>query len=216
MNLKYAVNRNPVVPPPKSRVNAKIARVVADQKHAPPARPAPSDGQNAELDAVRRVLDNLVAGRYELLIFMTGNSVWSLFALAQELGRKRDLIQALQAVQTACRSPKAAAILRRLKVPPTLGEPGLYNTRRLVYSLGRLDLAGRRILRVNGAPGDLISSRLRDQRARLREFSICHRRTPIKASMSELFSLSMTRGLRDFDPFVFPAGGLAEGRRILG
>lgn len=190
MNLKHAVTRNPVVPPPKSRVNAKVAPIVASHRRAPPQSPAAAEPLNSELEVVREMLDKLMAGRYELLIFMTGNSVWSLFVLAQRLGRLKDLVQVLQAVKIACRSPKAAAILRRFKVQPTLGEPGLYTTRRLIYALGRLDLAGRIALRLNGAHGDSIANRLRDQRARIREFSISPRRTPIKASMSELLGLT--------------------------
>ncbi|HEY0464477.1 MAG TPA: uroporphyrinogen-III synthase [Polyangiaceae bacterium] len=202
MKVKYAVARSPVVPPPKSRVNTRVAPIARGQRRAPPPLPESADVPSAELDAVRGLLDGLVAGRYEVLIFMTGNSVWSLFELAQELGRHRDLVRTLQAVTTACRSPKAAAILRRFGVQPTLGERGLFTTRRLSYALGRLNLEGLRVVRLNGAPGDAIANRLREQRARLRELKLSHRRTPIKASMSEPFSLTergVSRGLRAVD-----------------
>jgi len=169
---KHAVTRNPVAPPPKSRVNAKVAQLAPKRRRAPPPLPAATEAPNAELAAVHGLLDGLVAGRYDVLIFMTGSSVRSLFELTQELGRRKDLVRVLQATTTACRSPKAAAILRRFRLQPTLGEPGLYTTRRLIYLLGRLNLAGRRVVRFNGAPGDVIANRLQDQRARLREFSI--------------------------------------------
>ena len=188
MNLKHALTRNPVVQPPKSRANAKLPPIAAERRRAP-RLPTVCKPLNVECDAVQTLLDGLVAGRYDVLIFMTGGSVWSLFVLAQQLGRQKDLLHVLQATTTACRSPKAAAILRRFKVEPKLGAPGMYTTRRLIHLLGRLDLAGRRVVRLNGAPGDLIANRLRDQRARVRELSISHRSTPIKASMSELFSL---------------------------
>ena len=200
MKLKYAVTRNPVLPPPKSRVNAKVVSIVAERRRAP--FPVAAEALTVELAAVRGILDKLMAGRCDLLIFMTGNSAWSLFALAQELGRLRDLVQVLQVTMTACRSPKAAAILRRFKVAPTLGEPGLYTTRRLIYALRRLDLEGRRVVRVNGAPGDMIANRLRDQRARIHELSLSHRRTPIKASMSELLRLTQRGAAQGREPFA--------------
>jgi hypothetical protein len=184
MNLKHAVTRSTVLPPPKSRVNAKITAIVA-QRAIPPLPAAP----NPELDTVRAILEQLTGGRCPVLIFMTGDAVWSLFVLAQELGRLRDLVHVLQSMTTGCGSPKAAAILGRFKVQPTLGEPGLYTTRRLIHALGRLNLAGRKVVRLNGGEGDPIANRLREQRAIVREFSIAHRGRPIKSAISELFSL---------------------------
>jgi len=126
------------------------------------------------LEEVRGLLDELAAGRHEALIFMTGNSVASLFEVARELGRHSDLLNALRVVTTACRGPKAAAVLRGLGLRPTFGERGLFTIPRLIYALSRLELAGRSVVRFNGAPGDAIANELRAQRATLREFSIHH------------------------------------------
>ncbi len=182
--MKSAVIRNPMLAPPKSRVNAKVAQSVPEHRRAPPPLTAAAEALNVELETVRGLLDRLVAGRYDVLIFMTGNSVWSLFELAQELGRQGDLLRVLQAITTACRGPKAAAVLGRFGLQPTLGERGLFTTPRLIYSLSQLKLRGRRVVRLNGAPGDAIADGLRAQRARLRELSISQRLVPTKASMS--------------------------------
>jgi len=183
--MKSAVNRNPIATPPKSRMNAKVAQIVPQRRGAPAPLAAVSEALSVELDAVGGLIDRLVAGRYDVLIFVTGNSVWSLFELTHELGRRADLVHALQAITTACISPKAAAILRRFGLQPTLGERGLFTTQRLIYSLSQLKLRGRRVVRLNGAPGDAVADELRAQRARLREISISQR-------------LPLSEGLRAF------------------
>ena len=171
MNLKRSANRKPLDSAPKLRVNANGAQI-APKHGAPQTIRALAGGLNVELDDVHSLLDALVARRYQVLIFMTGDSVRSLFEITEELGRHRDLLRALQATKTACRSPKAAALLRRFKLQPTLGEHGVYTTRRLISSLGRLDLEGRTVVRLDGAPGDVIANRLREQRARSRILDI--------------------------------------------
>jgi uroporphyrinogen-III synthase len=164
IDSKNARTRNPIGAPLESRARAK------------------PEALDCDLDEVRELVDELVAGRHEVLIFMTGNSVSSLFELAQELDRHEELVTALETVTTACRGPKAAAVLRGFGLQPTLGERGLFTTPRLIYALSRLELAGRSVVRLNGAPSDAIANRLRAQHVRLREFSI-QRRSPTKASM---------------------------------
>ena len=210
MNVRSAVSGNQVVPPPKSRVNATVAPSVAEHRRPPSPLTVVDEALNMELDVVRRILDELMGGRCDLVIFTTGSSVWSLFVLARELGRLSDLVQVLQSMTTACRSPKAAAILRRFKVEPTLGEPGLYTSCRLIYALGRLDLAGRRAVRLNGDRGDPIANRLRAQRARLREFSLTSRRTLSKPAMSELFGLSERATGSGREPAARPSSDAKE------
>jgi uroporphyrinogen-III synthase len=183
--MKSAVTRNPIVAPPKSRVNAKVTRVVREHGRSAAPPPAAADALCVELDAVRGLLDRLAMGRYDVVIFMTGSSVWALFELAQELGRHGELVRALQTTTTACSGPKAAAILRSFGLQPTLGERGLFTTHRLIYSLSQLKLAGRRVVRLNGVPSDAIAHGLRAQGARLRELSISLRRLPTRAGVAD-------------------------------
>src|SRR6478609_8074149 len=73
-----------------------------------------------EPEAVRELLDELRAGRHEIVIFMTGVAVSLLFELAQELGRHAELVSALRNLTTVCRGPKPTAALRGFGVPATL------------------------------------------------------------------------------------------------
>ncbi|HET7543098.1 MAG TPA: uroporphyrinogen-III synthase [Polyangiaceae bacterium] len=185
MNSKPAVSPTPIIPPPKSRVNAMVAGSAPVHRAASSPPLTGAEALSQAQDEVRVVVDRLIAGRYDVLIFMTGNSVSSLLDLARELGRQEALVHALRAMKTACSGPKAAALLRRFGVQRPLGECGPFTMRRLRYSLGRLELEGRRVLRLDGAPGDSIAAELRAQRARLRECSITRRRRASKVNLPD-------------------------------
>ena len=174
---KSATKRHPIVAILKSSTNGEFERIVTEHNDVPLPLRATTEALRIELEEVRRLLDELAADRHAVLIFMTGSSVSSLFELADELGRHTDLVRALRTVTTACRGPKAAAVLRNFGLQPTFGERGLFTTSRLMYALGKLRLAGRSVVRFDGVPDDAIANRLLALRAGLREVSICRRRS---------------------------------------
>ena len=82
----------------------------------PIAVPAVSEALYLELEQVRCLIDELAAGKYEVVLFMSGSAVSSLFECAQEIGRRSELVSALRALTVTCRGPKATAGLRRFGV----------------------------------------------------------------------------------------------------
>jgi len=147
--------------------------------------PAVSEALYLELEEVRRLVDELAAGKFEVALFMSGSAVCSLFECAREVGRRSDLVSALRALTLVCRGPKATACLRRfgLHAKPEASAP--LTTLSLLRVLSQLDLAGKGVLRFNGEPDDQLAKSLQAQRANVREITLGQRRSPKDTAESE-------------------------------
>lgn len=151
----------------------------------PIALPTVSQALYLELEEVRRLIDELAAGKYEVALFMSGSAVSSLFECAREVGRRADLVSALRAITVACRGPKATAGLRRfgLFAKPEAGASLTTNT--LLRALQQLELSGKGVLRFNGQPNDALAASLSAQAAHLREIALEQRRSPRDTAAAE-------------------------------
>ena len=156
---------------------SELAALLHAHDAVPIAVPSVPEALYTELEEVRCLIDELVAGKYEIALFMSGGAVSSLFECAKELGRRSALVSALRALTVACRGPKATAGLRRLGLyaKPEAGTP--LTTNSLLRSLQELELSGKGVLRFNGEPDDALAKSLRAQRANLREVSLQQRRS---------------------------------------
>jgi uroporphyrinogen-III synthase len=91
-------------------------------------------------------MDELEAGRFEIVVFMTGVAVSLLFEQAEKQGRRPALVEALKATTTVCRGPKPTAALRGFGLPPTLTARPPYTTAEMLDAMSGMALAGRRVL----------------------------------------------------------------------
>ena len=172
MRTKSSTSRSrPVVALLESRMKSELSRLVEKHGGAPLCVPAVHEAPHIDADAVRGLLDELAAGRHEVVIFMTGVAVSLLFELAQELGRHAELVTSLRAVTTVCRGPKPTAALRGFGVPPTLSAREPFTAAELIDALSDVDVAGRGVLLFNyGERSETLSETLLARRAELREF----------------------------------------------
>lgn len=155
----------------ESRMKSELSRLVEKHGGTPLCVPAVHEAPQIEAELVRVLLDELVDGEHEIVIFMTGVAVSLLFELAQELGRHAELVTSLRTVTTVCRGPKPTAALRGFGVPPTLSAREPFTAAELIDALSDLDLAGRRVLLFNyGERSETLSETLLARRAQLREF----------------------------------------------
>jgi uroporphyrinogen-III synthase len=136
-------------------------------------------------DEFRSLLDELAAGRHEVVIFMNGTAASSLFERAQELGRRDELTRSLRQVTTACRGPKAAAVVRGFGLPRAIGSREPLTLLRLTHALGQLELAGQSVLRLNGDPDDVLAQRLHARRAQVREVYLQGRPSVVRSREGE-------------------------------
>jgi len=161
----------PVVALLEARMKSELARLVEKHGGSPLCVPAVREAPRIEPEAVRELLDELTAGRHEIVIFMTGVAVSLLFELAQELGRHAELVTALRHVTTVCRGPKPTAALRGFGVPPTLSAREPFTAAELIDSLSDLEISGRGVLLFNyGERSETLSETLLARRAELQEF----------------------------------------------
>src|SRR3954469_10441053 len=120
LSVPIKSNARPVVALLEARMKSELARLVEKHGGAPLCVPAVRETARVEPEAVRELLDELSAGRHEVVIFMTGVAVSLLFELAQERGRHGELFTPLRTATTVCRGPKPTAARRGFGVPPTL------------------------------------------------------------------------------------------------
>ncbi len=70
-------------------------------------------------NSVQKWLDELLAGRFDLLVLMTGEGVRRLEGFAQRSGRREAFVAALSRTPTLTRGPKPGQALRALGLQPT-------------------------------------------------------------------------------------------------
>lgn len=151
----------------------------------PIAVPIVSPELYEELEAVRCLVDELAAGKYEIALFMSGSAVSALFECAHELGRRADLVSALRGMTIACRGPKATASLRRFGLYAKPGASAPLTESSLLRSVQKLELSRKGVLRFNGEPDDALAQSLRARGANLREISLAQRRSSKDTAASE-------------------------------
>lgn len=91
--------------------------------------------------AVEVWLDELIAGRFGLLILMTGEAVRRLAGFAERAGRREEFVRALGKVPTLTRGPKPVKALRELGLPATR-QAATPTTEGVIASLQGEPLAG--------------------------------------------------------------------------
>ena len=117
----------------ESRRSAELATLIGkfggQPVAAPSLREVPLDSQT---DAIVFV-DDVIAGSYDCVIWLTGVGARSLLAIAAELSEQERFIAALSALRVVVRGPKPLAVMREAGVPVwrTAAEP---NTWREVLS----------------------------------------------------------------------------------
>jgi len=148
----------------------ELARLVEKHGGAPLCVPAVGEEPISDPEAVSRVLDELAAQQHEVVIFMTGVAVALLFELAEQLGRRVELVAALRRVTTVCRGPKPSAALRGFGVPPTSSARAPFTVAEVVDTLSDLEIGGRSVLLFHyGERSATIAETLLARRAELHE-----------------------------------------------
>jgi uroporphyrinogen-III synthase len=121
-------------------------------------------------EIVAQRIEGLQAGDYYCVVFMTGVSVSILFELAEQLGRRADLVAGLGRVITVCRGPKPTAALRGFGVPPTLTAKSSFTSAEVVDALSGVELKDRSVLLFHyGERSETVAETLRARGGRLDE-----------------------------------------------
>jgi uroporphyrinogen-III synthase len=130
----------------ESRMSRELARLVekhgGDPTCVPTVRECP-EVSAAEIDAL---VAELESGAWHVVVFPTGVAVALVFEMADQLGKRPELVTALRKVTTVCRGPKPTAALRGFGVPPTLLARESFTSAELLDSLSTIEIDRRHVL----------------------------------------------------------------------
>jgi len=161
----------PIVALLESRMSSELARLIAKHGGNPLSVPAVRESPELTLAAARKLFDDLDAGRYDIVIFMTGVAVSLLFEAAEQTGRRPNLVKALQQVTTVCRGPKPTAALRGFGLPPTLSAREPFTAAEVLDSMSGIDMTQKRVLLFHyGERSETLAETLLAWQADLEEF----------------------------------------------
>jgi len=154
----------------ESRMSRELSRLVEKHGGDPLCVPALREVPTTSEQGTAQLLDDLVQGRHEIVIFMTGVAASLLFEAAERAGRRQELVSGLQRALIVARGPKPTAALRGFGVPPSLTAREPYTSAELIDALSGLPLEGRRVLLFHyGERGATLAETLRARRVRLEE-----------------------------------------------
>jgi uroporphyrinogen-III synthase len=136
----------PVVALLESRMQREASRLVEKHGGNPVCVPALREVPSTHARAARKIIDELVHVRHEVVIFMTGVAASLLFEVAERDGLQLELVRGLQQVITVARGPKATAALRGFGVPPTLTAREPYTSAEVIDALSNIEIEGCRVL----------------------------------------------------------------------
>ncbi len=130
----------------ESRMAAEVATMIQRRGGvaivAPAMREVALEDNHAALDFA----DRLLAGEFEVVIFMTGVGTRALFNAMETRHRRASLVSALAAVTTVARGPKPIRAMRDLGVEPSLVVPEPNTWREVLSALSsRVELKGKRV-----------------------------------------------------------------------
>jgi uroporphyrinogen-III synthase len=147
---------------------SELVRRLGGVPHAVPAlREAP------RLHAVTALIDQLTAGGFSTVIFLTGAGVTTLLREAERLSRLDETLAALHRVRVICRGPKPEAVLGRHQIRPLVKAASPFTTKELLDALIELPLAGHRIAVVHyGEPNEPLTTALTQRGASVGEFVV--------------------------------------------
>ncbi len=161
----------PVVALLESRMSRELARLVEKHGGDPLCVPAVREMPKLTPDLTSKLIDDLASDRHEVVVFMTGVAVSLLFEMAEQLGRRPELVAAMRRLTTVCRGPKPTAALRGFGVPPTLSARDPFTSAELIDALSGLELKGRRVILLHyGERSETLAETLLARQAKLEEF----------------------------------------------
>src|SRR5260221_6548609 len=100
-------------------MSRELSRLVEKHGGEPLSTPAVRECHELDHATADQLITELAGGAYDFVVFMTGVAVSLLFEIAEQIGRRPDLVLGLGRATTVCRGPKPTAALRGFGVPPT-------------------------------------------------------------------------------------------------
>ena len=137
-------------------------------------------------------LDTLAAGRFSMVICLTGSAVSRLLVEAQGLDRLDETVEALRRAVTVCRGPKPAAVLRQYGVDVSIRTAEPHTTSQVLDAISAIELDRRSIAVLQyGERSEPLVEALRGRGAQVSELCVYEWQlpadvTPLEALVEDL------------------------------
>src|SRR5262245_32802081 len=138
--------RNTIVAHFESRRREELDALIRRHGGSPWSAPALSEAPMEIGPAERKILDGFFAGRFELIVLLTGVATRRLLDEAAAVGKLTEAKAALARAVTVARGPKPVFALRQYALKPTHVAPEPNTTSELLDTLAALPVAGRETL----------------------------------------------------------------------
>jgi len=143
----------------ENRRAVELAKLIASYGGEPVVAPAMREVALASNTEAMAFTEALLAGRFDIVIFLTGVGTRAVLGVAETKHPREAFISALKRVKIVPRGPKPIAVLRELGVTPTLTVPEPNTWRELLQTL-------------DGAASTSAEFSLRGARVALQEYGI--------------------------------------------
>ena len=124
----------------EARMSAEIASMVERFGGTAYSVPAVRETPLEQPEETTAFVDSLCAGRFAVVIFMTGVGATALLKEAEKRGQLDAALVALRAATTVCRGPKPVSVLRRNDVQANVTAAEPHTTTEVLQALEPIDL----------------------------------------------------------------------------
>ena len=157
----------------EARMQSQMGALVERHGGVPLAAPVLQEVYNTDTPEVAALIEDLCAGKVDVVVLQTGVGTQALFGAAEARNRLPEVLAALENATIIARSPKPAAVLRRNNVRIDLMPPEPYTTEDLIASISGTEFAGREVaVQAYGGPNNLLTRTLRERGADVREVAL--------------------------------------------
>ncbi len=163
----------------EARMSAELAAMVERFGGSAYSVPAVREIPIEQPGETAAFVDALCAGRFAVVIFMTGVGASALLREAERTGQLDAALAALRGATTVCRGPKPVAVLRRQNVQVNITAAEPHTTVELLQALEGIELTGKPVAFVHyGERNDVASAALQKRGAIVSEICLYEWRLP--------------------------------------
>ena len=138
----------------EARLSSELADLVRREGGEPLCAPAVSEALVDVTRLIPAMIDDIMRGRCDLVVFLTGAGLTALLEQAHAIGKLEALNEAFARVTTVCRGPKPAAVLRRHGIPVRVNARSPHTTAELLEVLPGSMVSGKSILLLHDGGGN--------------------------------------------------------------
>ncbi|MBO0726309.1 MAG: uroporphyrinogen-III synthase [Blastocatellia bacterium] len=163
----------------EARMETELANLARRHGLEPVSVPALREEIADCADGVSALIDALMRGEVDYIIFQTGVGAATLLDEAEALNRREELIEALKRTRIVARGPKPTAVLARCGLRPAVNAREPFTTAELIDAMRPFDISDKNVALLHyGEPNLSLAESLARRGALLRELLLYEWRLP--------------------------------------